>query len=522
MGKELSLIARGAGFAFAGLIISKVLAYFYRVMVARGLGPTDFGIFSIGVGVIGILTGLAALGLYQGIMHFVARYNSLGDEARARGTILLAFKVQLVSSIIFALALFLLSDYLAISVFHEPDVSMVLKILSFTLPFFVITSSLMIVLMAFKKIEYKVYTRNLIENIAKLCFTGIFLFLGFQLLGVTIGFVISIIVAFATGLYFVQKVFPIFGKGFNAQHNARELLSYSWPLLAVGFFSILMGSIDTVMLGYLSKAYDVGIYNVALPTSNLLRIIPYAIGPLFLPIITGLYAQKKVAKLEKTFKVITRWNFALIFPCLLFSILFSSEILSVMFGPVYAQGAGAMVVLAMGAFLITFFGQSGAILESIKRTKLIFLNTVICGFANVFLNLWLIPLFGSYGAAIIGAALATAFSMVLWGALALAEVFVLTRLHPYCKEYRVPTIAACIAIAFFYVVKDAVPSLELLAFPFDLLLLVLFGCTFLGLYGVLFIVLKGLQPEDLDILKAVEKKTGIRVKFLRNFVKRFT
>ncbi len=521
MDKDLSLIARGAGFYFAGFAVSKVLAYVYKAMIARGLGPAEFGVFSIGLSIIGILTLLAALGLHQGIMHFVVRYISFGDEGKARGTILFAFKAQLVSSVILASALFLLSDYIAVSFFREPSVAIVLKILSFTLPFFVITSGLMIVLMAFKKVEYKICTRNLIENIAKVSFTGILMFLGFQLLGVTIGFAISIIVAFIVGLYFVQKVFPIFGKGFKVQYNARELLSYSWPLLAVGFFGILMSSIDTLMLGHLSEAYDAGIYNVAQPISSLLLIAPFAFGSLFLPIITGLYALKKIASLKKTLKVSSRWTFALNFPLLLFIFLFSSEIISTMFGAVYAQGAGAMVILATGVFMVAFVGPVSDILESIKRTKLIFLNTVICGFVNVFLNLWLIPLFKASGAAIIGAALATATSYVLWNVLALAEVFLLTKLHPYCKEYRVPTIAACIAIAAFYFVKLATPRLELFDFPFGFLVLALFGCAFFALYCLIFIVFRGLQPEDIDVLRAVERKTGIRIGIIRRLIKRF-
>ena len=85
MGKDLSLVAKGAGFYFAGFAVSKVLSYLYRVMVARGLGPEEFGVFSIGTSIVGILTVFAAFGLYQGIMHFVARHNALGEDEKARG-----------------------------------------------------------------------------------------------------------------------------------------------------------------------------------------------------------------------------------------------------------------------------------------------------------------------------------------------------------------------------------------------------------------------------------------------------
>ena len=79
----------------------------------------------------------------------------------------------------------------------------------------------------------------------------------------------------------------------------------------------------------------------------------------------------------------------MIFPCFLFTVLFSTQILSVMFGDIYAQGASAMVILAIGVFMASFFGPVSSILESTKKTKIIFFNTAVCGVLNIFLNLWL-------------------------------------------------------------------------------------------------------------------------------------
>jgi len=523
MNKELSIITKGAGFYFGGFLISKVLAFLYRAMLARSLQPEAFGIFSIALGIMGLVIVFAALGLYQGILHFTAVYDSVGNQAKARGTILFGLKAQLIASIILSAGIFLSADYIALSVFREPELAMVLKILSLTLPLSVITSALMVVVLAFKKIKYKIYVRNIFENVTKLVFTGALILAGFQLFGATLGLALSYVAAFIISLYFVQKkVFPIFGKNLKSEYNARELFSYSWPLLAVGFFGVIMTSIDTIMLGALGQIYDAGIYNVAQPTANLLVVVPFAFGALFLPVITGLYAQKKMAEMGKMFKIVSRWTFALVFPCLLFTVLFSREILVVMFGSLYAQGAAALSVLAVGIFMVSFVGPVRSILESIKRTKLIFFNTILCGLLNIGLNLWLIPLFGASGAATVGAALATSMSFFLWNLLALGEVFILTKLHPYSKSYLAPTIAACIAIALFYFVKQVAPNIGEFSFPLDFALLVFFGCTFLAVYALLFIVFRGLQSEDLDVLKAIEAKTGFKVNFARDFIKRFS
>ena len=329
-------------------------------------------------------------------------------------------------------------------------------------------------------------------------------------------------ITFFISLYIVhKKVFPLFRRGEKPAYSARQLFSYSWPLLAVGFFDLLLFSIDTIMLGNLSEAYDVGIYNVAQPTANLLLVASFAFGSLFLPVITGLWAQKKAAEFAITFKVVTRWTVATVFPCLLFTLLFAPEILGIMFGDVYAQGAGALMVLSLGIFSMSLVGSASSILESIRKTKLIFFNSVFCGLLNVVLNAWLIPVFQASGAAIIGAAIATAISYSLWNFLALAEVYALIKIHPYSKAYISPIIASIISIALFFAVKGTVPPLLSLHFPINFIVLSAFGCVFLALYALLFVVLRGMQPEDLEVLKSIESKTGLKSRLAKDFIKRF-
>ncbi len=522
LGKDLSTIAKGAGFYLFGFIVSKALAYLYRALIARGLGPEPYGIFSIGVALNGLAMVFAGLGLYQGIMHYVSIYDSQGKPEKARGSIVFSIKAQLLASAVVAITLFLLSDFIAINFFNEPGLATVLKILAAAAPFAVLTSNFMMVSVAFKKIEYKIYVRNIIENISKIALTAALLFFGLKLFGASVALAASYGIACLVSFYLIQKkVFPLFGKGLKSKENGRELFSYSWPLLAVGFFEILMSSIDTLMLGSLSKAYDAGIYNVAYPTAHLLILAPTAFGTLFLPVVTRLYAQNKFEEMSQTYKTVTRWTFSAIFPMLLFTILFSKEILWVMFGETYAQGSGALVILSIATFVIAFVGGVRPMLQSIKKTKHIFANSAISATANVFLNLWLIPLFALQGAAIIGAALATLLTYVIWNALALFEVHSFTKIHPYEKAYLQPTAAALVAIAGFFFLKQAIPEIGPIPFPLDFITLSVLGLSFLAFYGLLFLAFKGLQKEDLLVLKAFEAKSGLELEKAKAFIKRF-
>ena len=520
--QELKVIAKGAGWIFAGFFASKLLAFIYRVIIARFLEPSDLGLFSMGLAVLGIMTVFAGLGLYQGVLHFVAIYESRGKSGELRGTILGGLKMQLLASCFFAALMFFLSKPIALSFFRQPLLEPILQALSFVIPFQVITSNLITITLAFKKAEYRVLLRNLVENIAKIVFTAGFLLLGLRAFGVSLALALSSVFILLVSIYVLnKKVYRFFAPGAETKYRLGELFSYSWPLFAVGFFSIIMSSLDTICLGLLTTAYDTGIYSVAIPTARVLLAPSFAFISIFLPIATGLYAQGKTSELSKTYKTVVRWVFLVLFPSMLFTVFFSREILSILFGAVYAEGAAALSILAIAIFIEGLFGPVGSMLECISKTRWILFNTIVASVLNVVLNFLFIPLFAKVGAAVTGAALATAIAYFLWGLLAFIEVYAATRIHPYNAAYLKPTIASVIAIVLFYALKQLFPPIDSFTFPLKLLLLLFLGIAFSVVYALILLVIKGLQKEDIEILKAMENKTGVRVEFIRNIVKKF-
>ncbi len=344
-----------------------------------------------------------------------------------------------------------------------------------------------------------------------------FLLLGFGVVGASLALAVSSVFAFIVSIHLIQKrVYKIFAQGAKTKYNLRELFNYSWPLIGVGFFLIIMSNIDTIFLGLLDTAYNTGVYNVAMPTANMLQMAAFALLSLFVPVATGLYATKRMRELDKTYKTVARWVFTLTFPCTLFAIIFSREILSIMFGPLYGQGASALSILALGFFIYSLMDASRCMLQPIAKTKLILFNTLAGATANIILNFLLIPPLG-----IVGTALATAFGYSLWSTLALWEVYFAIKIHPFDKAYWKPTIATFAITALFFALKSSVQPIDSMRFPINLLLLFSFGAAFLAGFALILLLIKGLQREDIEIMKAIENRTGFRVKFVRNLVKRF-
>ena len=122
-------IAKGALWMFLGFFLAKILSYFYRIVIAR-IGAYEYGLLSLMLAVFGIFTAFALLGLNYGVVRYVAFYQGKKDDARTKGTILSSLKIALPWSIVLAFGLYISSDLIAVGIFNEPNLSLLLKIMA--------------------------------------------------------------------------------------------------------------------------------------------------------------------------------------------------------------------------------------------------------------------------------------------------------------------------------------------------------------------------------------------------------
>ena len=90
----LKKIAKGAGIFSIGLLISKGLAYVYRLIIAR-IGVEQYGLFSLALAVFGIFITISLLGLSDGVIRFVSFYKGKFDQRRIKGVITSSLKITL-------------------------------------------------------------------------------------------------------------------------------------------------------------------------------------------------------------------------------------------------------------------------------------------------------------------------------------------------------------------------------------------------------------------------------------------
>ena len=165
---SLRKIAKGAGIGFTGTFIGMTFAYFSRMIIARFLGPGDYGLISLGFAAMIIAATLSLAGLPAGIQRYVPFYNAKGDKGRIKGTIIGALKISFSLSLILTFLIFFGADWISIHVFHEPNLTPVLRIFAIGVPFWVLTTIFNSGTIGFQEIKYKVYTMFIFKDTFKL------------------------------------------------------------------------------------------------------------------------------------------------------------------------------------------------------------------------------------------------------------------------------------------------------------------------------------------------------------------
>jgi len=507
--KDLQNIAKGAGFLFAGTLMVYVLKFFYRLLVSRYLGPSDYGLLSLGEAIANVAIIFTTLGLSFGIIKLIPHYLSRDDPARVRGMILAILKISGLMSIFVAIVTILFSQYIAIGIFHKPLFVPIIIITAITIPFFTVTNSISNIFLAFQRVNYQNLINVAGRGFILLLLTVVAIAYDGKLFWIAVAYLFSHISSLIIGLYFLirKKIFMISSE-IKPKYEYYQLISFSFPIFLSGIFVQIMGWVDTLFLSALKEASEVGIYNAALPLVSTLSIFVSVVGNIFLPTASSLYAKNKTEKVAGLYATVSRWTFLSGLPIMLFMIFFSKQILTILFGAEYRTGHIALQILIGAYFLRLSFGPSSQALMMFNETKKIFYINSFAAVVNVILNYLLIPPYSMMGAAI-----ATTGSIIIQEGLIfwiakkkLGFVFSL-------KMYARYLLSGLIGISIIYWMSTHMST--------NALTISVLALTYSTMYFIMLIMLGGFREEDLVIIQAIEKKFHINLNILTMLIKRF-
>ena len=128
---DINAVVFSASTVIVVTFIGQILGTFNQILLARYLGPDNYGTFNLGLSVLSIVAVLSMAGTSAGTTRYITKYLVSDSYSKLNSTISFSIIFNFISSIIFSLLIFFYSDYIAVSLFDNSNLSFVLKIFSF-------------------------------------------------------------------------------------------------------------------------------------------------------------------------------------------------------------------------------------------------------------------------------------------------------------------------------------------------------------------------------------------------------
>jgi len=403
----LRTLVRGAGAALSVQIISAGTIYVSQILLARWLGATEYGIYDYAIALSLSLAFLAGLGLPTAVLRFIPKYQFEQDWQHLRGMIWESWQQTLIASLITAIFSTVGLQWLAIHQGLEHSRALIFGV--WIVPSIALANLQQQIARAFQKITLA-YAPYLIAY--PLILIGIAsVWQLHQNLTSTVAIALSILslllVLIVQALLFYRGLTTEISQAVPA-YAIGQWWRVALPLMFLDGSSVVLSQTDTLMLGAMLGGKAVGIYSAALKTSLWVHFILTAVNAIFAPIIASLHAQGDRQGLQQLVSTIARWMF---YPALAIAIgliIFAEPALQ-LFGTEFTAARGALIVLILGQLVNVGAGSVGYLLMMTGNQIPAASVMGVSALTNVVLNL-----IGIHWLGIIGAALATAFSMMLW------------------------------------------------------------------------------------------------------------
>ena len=391
---------------------------FINIFLAKKLGPNEYGLFVFSISLISVFTVFSVFGLDKLNLRHIQILIGTNRFGVIQKFIRYSHILCFIVSVCFAFLFFFLYEYFLSSNFSLSD-GTILVLIS------------VIVIESFVKLQ-----KGQLQGLKKIKLSGIpdliirpTLFLFLLIFIINSGDIshifqaylfVSLIVITLSSLF----LFRTHKKNDLLENNnflSIDLIKESIIILAAELTIVLNSNIDVIMVGFYLDNYQTGVYALANRGALFIAFIIGAIAIIKGSYIARLHSKGKFLEMQSLVTFVTR-IMAFIALCFFLIYFFYGEDFLEYFGSDYIHSKTALLILSFSQLFNAATGAVGLILIIMGYSKHVTATLFIVLLLNIALNIYLIPNYH-----VIGAAIATAISIIIWNII--LAIIVVKKIH---------------------------------------------------------------------------------------------
>jgi len=385
-----------------GALAGAAFAFLTQVILARQLGPADFGNLSAALAAVTLCAPLAGFGVSQ---YWLKVFGEEGLEAKRwlpASLNLVGLSTLIVISVLVCWAVYGPHDE------HMRSVVLVLSV-------YVIGQVSLELVGGKLQLEERYFALSLWHILPHLT-----RFIAVLLMARAFDQLISsenVVLAYASIAVFLaviggMQVFSMFAGRFNLKGHGHTksstmletpgvltVVSHAWPFGLAGLFHLVYFQSDIILLRYITGSEAAGIYNVAFTVMVVVLLLPSIIYQKFLLPKIHRWAKYDLHRIYRVYRKGNIFMLVLGIMAMLAIWVMAPPLMPILFGPEYAGATSLLNVLAVCAPLLFVASSIGVTLVTQENMKKKVKYMGVVAMLNIILNVALIPTFGAIGAA---------------------------------------------------------------------------------------------------------------------------
>lgn len=409
-----SQIIKNSFWNFVFIIINRIGALIFTIIIARMLLPEAFGIYNLAISIALILITLTDLGINSTLTRYVAEAIGKNQKQEASSIFRYLFRIKFYLTLIASIILLIIAYPISMYLFKKPDLLFPFLISAIYVFFLSFESFFDSLFYAFKKVKF-IAMKEILSQSSRIIFAiiiSIAVYSSYKVSGIIVGMVLSAIMILILSFFFAKKYSGFIFEKSEFILEKKRIIKFLSYITIGSITAVFFAYIDSIMIGILiPDASYVGYYKAAFS-------IVFSVAGLltFVNVLFPVFTQLNKKKLDNLFNRAIKYVSIISIPASLGIVLLGKYIINLIYGAEYSLASLPLYFLAFLIFEMNITWIL-TILFSSKEKPQLFVNPLLISTGmNILLNYILIKILINVSEiwAMTGAAIATLISRIFY------------------------------------------------------------------------------------------------------------
>jgi O-antigen/teichoic acid export membrane protein len=360
----------------AGTGASTVIAGIASMVIARLLGPSSYGLYSLAFVLPALFASVIDFGASDALTRFAASLRAQQKYARLASMMSSGLFLRVITSSAAFLLAFGFSSQLAAFVLDRHDMGQLVAVASVMIVFQGLWELSCETLVGLDRADQSALI-GILPDVVRVVLSPVLIVVGLGVVGAITGQVSGYALAGLLGMWLLlthrgalRKMSIEGGSKSDPGRDVRTMLAYGLPIYIGGLLATVLDQYQNIVLAFFTSNAEIGNFNAAMNFTALIGIVATPVGITLFPAFSKLDLETGKEALQELFRRSVRYTTLTILPVAVLVATLSRDLVLALYGPAFDH-ASTYLMLYAGIFLLTGLGYQviGNFLCGIGRTK---------------------------------------------------------------------------------------------------------------------------------------------------------